>query len=159
MQVSAGLLMYRVVEGQDQLEVLLVHPGGPYWKNKDAGAWTLPRGGVEPGEELLPAAIREFTEETGLDPKGPFISLGEVRHRSGKRIHAWAFAGSCDPDSIRSNTFEIEWPPRSGRLQKFPEIDKADFFSIASARHKILAPEQPFLDRLLESLSRQSPIS
>src|SRR6516225_10705285 len=105
MQISAGLLMYRISERENLLEVLLVHPGGPYWKNKDAGAWTIPRGNVEPGEDLLLGAIREFSEETGLVPEGPFISLGEVRHRSGKRVHVWAFSGTCDPASICSNTF------------------------------------------------------
>jgi predicted NUDIX family NTP pyrophosphohydrolase len=153
MQVSAGLFMYRIPQGQNLPEVLLVHPGGPYWKNKDTGVWTFPRGSVEAGEDLQAAAIREFSEETGLVPEGPFISLGEVRHRSGKRIHAWAFAGTCDPALIRSNTFKIEWPPRSGRLETFPEIDRADFFSIASARHKILSAEETLLDRLVEMLS------
>jgi predicted NUDIX family NTP pyrophosphohydrolase len=155
MQISAGLLMYRISERENLLEVLLVHPGGPYWKNKDAGAWTIPRGNVEPGEDLLLGAIREFSEETGLVPEGPFISLGEVRHRSGKRVHVWAFSGTCDPASICSNTFEIEWPPKSGRLEKFPEVDKADFFTIASAKQKILPAEEQLLDRLLESLFRK----
>jgi predicted NUDIX family NTP pyrophosphohydrolase len=152
MQISAGLLMYRILERQKTLEVLLVHPGGPYWKNKDVGIWTIPRGNVEPGEELLVSAIREFSEETGLIPKEPYLSLGEIRQRSGKRVHAWAFCGSCDPALIRSNAFEIEWPPKSGRFEKFPEIDKASFFSVALAKQKILPAEQPFLDRLMQNV-------
>jgi predicted NUDIX family NTP pyrophosphohydrolase len=150
MRISAGLLMYRILERQKLIEVLLVHPGGPYWKNKDDGAWTIPRGNVEPGEDLLAAAIREFSEETGLVPEEPFISLGEIRQRSGKRVHAWAFPGTCDPALICSNTFEIEWPPKSGRLEKFPEIDKAGFFTVALARQKILPAERLLLDRLME---------
>jgi predicted NUDIX family NTP pyrophosphohydrolase len=152
MQISAGLLMYRVLERQKLLEVLLAHPGGPYWQNKDEAAWTIPRGTVEQGEDLLAAAIREFSEETGLVPEKPFISLGEIRHKSGKRVHVWAFQGSCDPASICSNMFEIEWPPRSGRREKFPEIDKASFFSVALAKQKILPAERAFLDRLAENL-------
>jgi predicted NUDIX family NTP pyrophosphohydrolase len=154
MRISAGLLMYRILDGQKLPEVLLVHPGGPYWKNKDDGAWTIPRGNVEQGEDYLVAAIREFSEETGLIPEKPFISLGEIRHQSGKRVHVWAFCGSCDPASICSNTFEIEWPPKSEHRERFPEIDKAGFFTVASARQKILAAERPFLDRLMENLTR-----
>jgi predicted NUDIX family NTP pyrophosphohydrolase len=153
MQISAGLLMYRILENQGPLEVLLVHPGGPYWKNKDDGVWTIPRGNVEEGEDLLVAAIREFSEETGLVPEESFISLGEIRHRSGKRVHAWAFSGSCDPASISSNTFEIEWPPKSGRRERFPEIDRAGFFTIPMAIQKIMPAERPLLDRLIGSLS------
>jgi predicted NUDIX family NTP pyrophosphohydrolase len=152
MRISAGLLMYRISEKQKLLEVLLVHPGGPYWKNKDDRAWTIPRGNVEQGEDLLVAAIREFSEETGLVPDKPFISLGEIRHRSGKRVHVWAFSGSCDPASISSNTFEIEWPPKSGRRERFPEIDKAGFFTVPLAKQKILPDERPLLDRLVENL-------
>jgi predicted NUDIX family NTP pyrophosphohydrolase len=148
MQISAGLLMYRVAKRENLLEVLLVHPGGPYWKGKDDGVWTLPKGNVEPGEDLQAAAIREFTEETGLVPAEPFVSLGEIRHRSGKRVHAWAFAGTCDPALIRSNSFEIEWPPKSGRREEFPEIDRAAFFTVPLARQKILSAEEPFLTRL-----------
>ncbi len=149
-KVSAGLLMYRIAD--EGLEVLLVHPGGPYWQRKDDGAWTIPRGQVEAGEEYLAAAIREFAEETGWRPEGPFLALGEVRQRSGKTVYAWAFPGSGDPTSIRSNLFEIEWPPHSGRRQQFPEIDRAEFFPIAEAQRKILAPELPFLARLAEQL-------
>jgi predicted NUDIX family NTP pyrophosphohydrolase len=149
-KVSAGLLMHRFSKTDHHLEVLLIHPGGPYWRNKDLGSWMIPRGSVEPDEELLTAAIREFTEETGLHPKKPYTSLGEVRHKSGKIVHAWAFEGDCDPDSIQSNTFEIEWPPKSGRMQEFPEVDRAEFFDIPTAQSKILPAEEPFLSRLLE---------
>jgi predicted NUDIX family NTP pyrophosphohydrolase len=153
MQVSAGLLMYRSEGNQNPLEVLLVHPGGPYWKRRDAGVWTIPKGNVEPGEDILAAAIREFTEETGLVPEGPFISLGEITQRSGKRVYGWAFRGACDPGSIRSNTFEIEWPPKSGRRESFPEVDKAAFFTVAMARQKILPAEEPFVNRLEQEIA------
>jgi predicted NUDIX family NTP pyrophosphohydrolase len=152
MQMSAGLLMHRVAENQKVLEVLLVHPGGPYWKRKDDGVWTMPKGNVEPGEDVLAAAIREFTEETGLVADGPFVSLGEIRQRSGKRVYGWAFRGTCDPETIRSNSFEIEWPPRSGRRERFPEVDRAAFFTMAMARQKILPAEEPFLTRLSQEL-------
>jgi predicted NUDIX family NTP pyrophosphohydrolase len=154
MQTSAGCLMYRVVGDENLLEVLLVHPGGPYWRHKDDGVWTIPKGNLEPGEDLQAAAIREFTEETGLIPEEPFVSLGEIRHRSGKRVHAWAFRGTCDPGLIRSNTFEIEWPPRSGRREKFPEVDRAAFFTLALARQKILPAEEPFVNRLEQNFAR-----
>ncbi|MBV8227494.1 MAG: NUDIX domain-containing protein [Verrucomicrobia bacterium] len=148
MQVSAGLVMYRVVGNQNLLEVLLVHPGGPYWKRRDAGVWTIPKGNVESGEDILAAAIREFREETGLVPEAPFTCLGEIRQRSGKRVHGWVFRGTCDPGSIRSNSFEIEWPPKSGRRESFPEVDRADFFTVTMARQKILPAEEPFLKRI-----------
>jgi predicted NUDIX family NTP pyrophosphohydrolase len=150
-KISAGLLMYR--DADKRLEVLLVHPGGPYWQRKDNGAWTIPRGQVELEEDHLTAAIREFTEETGWQPQGPYLPLGEVRPRSGKTIHAWAFRGSYDPRSIRSNLFEIEWPPKSGRRQQFPEIDRAGFFTIAEAQNKMIVSELPFLDRLAKQLA------
>jgi predicted NUDIX family NTP pyrophosphohydrolase len=150
-KISAGLLMYR--DTDHDLEVLLVHPGGPFWQRKDNGAWTIPRGEVENGEDYLTAAIREFKEETGWQPQGPYLSLGEVRLRSGKTVHAWAFPGSVDPASLRSNLFEIEWPPKSGRQQQFPEIDRAEFFPMAEARNKMRISELPFLDRLAEELS------
>jgi predicted NUDIX family NTP pyrophosphohydrolase len=149
-KISAGLLMYR--DTDHDLEVLLVHPGGPYWQRKDNGVWTIPRGEVENGEDYLTAAIREFQEETGWQPQGPYLPLGEVRLRSGKAIHAWAFSGSFDPASLRSNLFEIEWPPKSGRRQQFPEIDRAGFFTMVEAPKKIRISELPFLDRLAEQL-------
>jgi predicted NUDIX family NTP pyrophosphohydrolase len=139
-------MMYRRCSGN--IEVLLVHPGGPFWKNKDDGSWTFPRGEVRDGEELLAAAEREFSEETGLSPTPPHQELGETRHKSGKIVHAWAFEGDCDPPTLRSNTFKIEWPPKSGKLAEFPEIDRAEFFSLEAARAKVFAVETVFLDRL-----------
>lgn len=152
-KISAGLLMYRVgAEQSPSPEVLLVHPGGPYWRNKDDGAWTIPKGEGNPGEDLFAAAIREFKEETGLTPSGSFIRLGEIKHKSGKIVHAWAFIGDCDPAQIHSNTFELEWPPKSGHTQTFPEIDRARFFDLPTARRKILPSELPLLNRLAESV-------
>ena len=155
-KISAGLLMYHGQTGEDaSAKVLLVHPGGPYWRNKDDGAWTIPKGEVNPGEDLLAAAIREFTEETGLTPSGSLIPLEEVKHKSGKIVHAWAFSGDCDPAQIHSNTFELEWPPKSGRTQEFPEIDRAQFFDFTTARRKILPAELPLLDRLADALHQK----
>lgn len=143
---SAGLLMYRVREGA--LEVLLVHPGGPFWMRKDAGAWFIPKGEVTPGEDDAAAAMREFTEETGLKPHGPFLALGAVRHKSGKMVTAWAFKGDCDPAALTSNTFSMEWPPHSGKSCEFPEIDRAEFFTIKAAKQKMHAAEFEFVSRL-----------
>lgn len=145
-KTSAGLLMYRVSGGA--LEVLLVHLGGPFWQKKDAGAWVIPRGEVEENEDLLAAARREFAEETGFASSGPFVELGEVRQKSGKRICIWAFRGDCDPGQLRSNTFEMEWPPRSGKRQSFPEVDRGEFFSIEEAKKKIMPAETVFLEKL-----------
>jgi predicted NUDIX family NTP pyrophosphohydrolase len=146
--------MYRGrTEHRSSPEVLLVHPGGPFWRNRDDGAWMIPKGEVESGEDLLAAAIREFKEETGLTPTEPFLSLGQVKHKSGKIVHAWAFEGDCDPTKIRSNTFEVEWPPKSGRRQEYPEVDRAEFYDLANARRKMLAAEAPLLDRLAEIVS------
>src|SRR5204863_5570752 len=119
---SAGLLLYRRRKGE--LEFLLVHPGGPFWKGKDAGAWSIPKGEIQPGEEPLAAAQREFEEELGIKPQGPFIPLIAVKQKGGKTVHAWAFENDCDPAMCKSNTFEMEWPPRSGRRQQFPEVDQ-----------------------------------
>ncbi len=138
--------MYRVRDGV--LEVLLVHHGGPYWARKDAGAWFIPKGEVAPGEDDAAAAIREFTEETGLEPHGPFLMLGAVRHKSGKTVTAWAFEGDCDPSALTSNTFSMEWPPRSGKLRDFPEVDRAAFFTVKAARQKMHAAEFEFVARL-----------
>jgi predicted NUDIX family NTP pyrophosphohydrolase len=151
-KVSAGLLLYRRTKGE--IEFLLVHLGGPFWAKKDDGAWFLPKGEVNPGEDAKAAALREFQEETGLDihPVLPLISLGTVRHKSGKLVHAWALEGDCDPGSVRSNTFEVEWPPRSGRKQTFPEIDRAAFFTKAAAESKMHPTEFEFLSRLVELL-------
>ena len=147
--------MYRDrTEHRASPEVLLVHPGGPFWKNKDDGAWMMPKGEVEPGEDLLAAAIREFNEETGLTPAEPYLALDQVKRKSGKILHAWAFHGDCDPAQIHSNTFELEWPPKSGCKQEFPEIDRAEFFELSTARRKMLVAELPFLDRF-ENLIRE----
>src|SRR5262249_8289745 len=144
-EVSAGLLVYR--ETKD-VEVLLAHPGGPFWAKKDAGVWTIPKGQVDPGEELLAAATREFTEETGFTARGPFTPLRAVTQKSGKVVHAFACAGDFDPDRLVSNTFETEWPPRSGRRRSFPEIDRLVWLALEAARAKILAYQLPFLDEL-----------
>ncbi len=148
---SAGLLLYR--RSRAGVEVLLVHPGGPFFRNRDDGWWTVPKGLPEPGEEPLDAARREFAEETGFaPPEGPFVDLDSVRQKSGKVVHAWAVEGDCDPAGLCSNTFQLEWPPRSGRTGEFPEVDRAAFFTIEEARRKILAAQAPFLDRLAERL-------
>ena len=142
--------MYREKNGE--LEVLLVHLGGPFWKKKDDGAWFVPKGGINPGEQELPAAQREFQEETGFAPAGEYLSLGEVRHKGGKRVVAWAFAGNCDPAAIKSNTFEMEWPPKSGKSSQFPEIDRASFFTVDAAKEKMHPAEFEFVVRLQELL-------
>jgi predicted NUDIX family NTP pyrophosphohydrolase len=145
-RVSAGLLMYRRDYGT--LQVLLAHPGGPFFKNKDEGAWSIPKGEIEPGEDLLEAAKREFKEEIGVTPTGPFIALTPVKQRGGKIVHAWAFEGNCDPHAIVSNTFTMEWPPRSGQQMDFPEIDRATFFDVPTARRKINAGQLALIDEL-----------
>jgi predicted NUDIX family NTP pyrophosphohydrolase len=146
---SAGVLMYRV--GARGLEVLLVHPGGPFWKNRDAGAWSIPKGEHDEAEEPLDAAKRELAEETGLRPEGAFVALDPVRQKSGKLVRAWAVEGDCDPRAIRSNTFSMEWPPRSDRTAEFPEVDRAEWFAVDEARRRILPAQAPLLDQL-ESL-------
>ncbi|HEX6632338.1 MAG TPA: NUDIX domain-containing protein [Usitatibacter sp.] len=146
---SAGVLMYRV--GARGLEVLLVHPGGPFWKDRDAGAWSIPKGEHDEAEEPLDAAKRELAEETGLRPEGAFVALDPVRQKSGKLVRAWAVEGDCDPRAIRSNTFSMEWPPRSGRTAEFPEVDRAEWFAVDEARRRILPAQAPLLDQL-ESL-------
>jgi len=143
---SAGILMYRGTG--PSLEVLLVHPGGPFWRNKDDGAWSIPKGEIEPGENPEDVARREFFEELGSAPAGPLQPLGEIRQRGGKRVHAFALKGDLDLESVKSNTFEMEWPPRSGRRQEFPEIDCAGWFALPAARVKILQGQRPLLDRL-----------
>jgi predicted NUDIX family NTP pyrophosphohydrolase len=145
---SAGLLMYR---GRgESLEVLLVHPGGPFFQNKDEGAWSIPKGELDPGEDALAAAVREFREETGIAPAGPFIPLSTIKQKGGKRVLAWAFAGDCDAAAVRSNTFLLEWPPRSGRQVEFPEIDRAEFFDLETARRKINPAQVVWLEELVE---------
>lgn len=140
--------MYRRVGSK--LEVLLVHPGGPYWRRRDNGAWSIPKGEMDAGEDAMSAASREFTEETGVRLAGSLEPLGEVRQRGGKRVVAFAVEGDIDIGAIKSNTFEIEWPPKSGRMQVFPEIDRAAWFDLPAALVKILEGQRPFLDRLTE---------
>ena len=143
---SAGLLLYRIRDGN--IEVFLVHPGGPFWAKKDLGVWSIPKGEMDEGEKLLDAARREFEEETGFSPEGIFRELTPVRQRSGKIVHAWAVQGDCDPTAIRSNTFTLEWPPRSGRMQEIPEVDRAEWFDFDAAREKILEGQRGLLDEL-----------
>jgi predicted NUDIX family NTP pyrophosphohydrolase len=138
--------MYRIRD--EELEFLLVHPGGPFWKAKDAGAWTIPKGEIAPGEAPLQAARREFTEELGFTPEATFIPLSPVRQKAGKVVHAWAFEGNCEPVNFTSNTFQMEWPPRSGRLQTFPEIDQAAFFDFSEAEIRINRAQLPLLQEL-----------
>lgn len=158
-RIAAGLLMYRLREGT--LEVLLAHPGGPYFANKDDGAWTLPKGEPDPGEQhdsddhLLAVAEREFREETGLTPTGEYLPLGSIKQKGGKVVHAWAFAGDCDPSECHSNLFTMEWPPRSGRVAEFPEMDRAEWFDLATARVKLKDTQVPFLERLAEQINPQ----
>jgi predicted NUDIX family NTP pyrophosphohydrolase len=143
---SAGILMYRW--GADGLEVLLVHPGGPFWSRRDFGAWSIPKGEIGPGEEPEASAKREFVEELGIQPEGDLLALGEIRQRGGKTVLAYALQGSFDVAALRSNTFAIEWPPRSGTIQSFPEVDRAGWFDLPTAHEKILDGQRPFLERL-----------
>src|SRR3984893_17624342 len=145
-RTSAGLLMYRFHDGF--VQVLLAHPGGPFFKKKDDGAWTIPKGEPDPGEDLLLAAQREFKEETGLVPRGPFIPLKSIKQKGGKTVHAWAFEGDCDPKAIESNPFTLEWPPHSGIQREFPEIDRAEFFDLEEARKKIKGGQDALIDEL-----------
>ncbi len=145
------MLLYRRRGGG--LEVLLVHPGGPFWARRDAGAWSIPKGEYGADEDALAAARREFVEELGVaPPDGALVDLGEVRQKSGKRVHAWAAAGELDPSGIVSNTFELEWPPRSGRMIEAPEVDRAEWFGLAAAREKINPAQAELLDRLAGAL-------
>jgi predicted NUDIX family NTP pyrophosphohydrolase len=152
-ETSAGIMLYR--RTGKALEVLLVHPGGPFWAKKDDGAWTIPKGLYESGEEPEAAARREFAEETGYAPAGEMLDLGSFCQPSGKRIMAFALEGDFEPDRLVSNTFEMEWPPRSGKRQSFPEIDRAGWFGIAAARVKLLKGQVPILEALLERLAKQ----
>lgn len=150
-KLSAGLLMYRRSQG---LELFLVHPGGPFFRKKDEGAWSIPKGEVDEGSDPLAAALREFSEETGVPPpRGDLVPLGEIRQKGGKRVVAWAIEGDLDPSLVKSNTFELEWPPRSGRKQRFPEIDRAGFFSPELARRKLNAAQAELVDRLEKTLA------
>jgi predicted NUDIX family NTP pyrophosphohydrolase len=148
-KLSAGILMFRK---HPSVQVFLVHPGGPFWRNKDAGAWSIPKGEYAPDQDPLQAAKREFAEETGLAVDGAFLPLGQVKQAGGKTITAWAVEGDCSPADIRSNAFSIEWPPKSGRQQEFPEVDRAGWFSLDEARTRILKGQMPFLDKLLALL-------
>jgi len=147
---SAGLLLFR--QRDKKVQVLLAHPGGPFWSRKDQGVWTIPKGLIGPSESLLSAAQREFAEETGYRPGGEAIPLGSAKQPGGKAVHVWAIEEDWDPADLQSNTFEMEWPPRSGRRQSFPELDRASWFGIAEARLKILKGQAVFLDRLLEPI-------
>jgi len=148
--VSAGLLLYRRKEGG--FEVLLAHPGGPFWAQRDEGAWTLPKGLVNDGEDPLDAACRELLEETGLRPAGPFLSLGEIRQKAGKRVLAWACAGDADPTQLKSNLMRAEWPRGSGKWLTFPEVDRCDWFAPEAARGKLNPAQAAFIDRLEAAL-------
>ncbi len=148
---SAGILLYRIKNGSP--EVLLVHPGGPFWVKKDRAAWSIPKGEFSGEEDPLDAAIREFYEETGITPEGPFESLGEIKQSGGKIVHAWIARGECDPSGITSNTFEMEFPPKSGKIKSFPEVDKAAWFTPEIAKEKIHRGQVPFIDRLLQKIN------
>jgi predicted NUDIX family NTP pyrophosphohydrolase len=146
---SAGIVLYRLKNG---LEIFLVHPGGPFWVNKDAGAWSIPKGEIEEGEDPLAVAIREFKEETGQEIKGKFDQLKPITQKAGKIITAWAVKGDLDEKGITSNTFEIEWPPKSGKMKAFAEVDRAEWFSVAVAKKKINAAQIALLEELTEKL-------
>lgn len=148
---SAGLILYRKREAK--LEVLLAHPGGPLWKNKDLGAWTIPKGELEAGEDPLAAAQREFQEELGFKPGGDFIALTPIKQKAGKMVHAWAIEGDWDPSDLKSNTFTLEWPPRSGRRREFPEVDQAAFFDLQLAKNKINTAQVALLEELERKLA------
>src|SRR5215469_1997618 len=154
-KISAGLLMYRVRE--NELEFLLAHPGGPFWKDRDAGAWTIPKGEIQEGENPLAAAKREFEEEVGVKPQGDFIELTPITQKGGKVVHAWAFEGDCDTTNIRSNTFQMEWPPRSGKFQACPEVDHAGFFRMAEALRKINPAQTALLEELRQLRGKARP--
>jgi predicted NUDIX family NTP pyrophosphohydrolase len=148
--VSAGILLFRRRQGG--IEVLLAHPGGPFWRGRDAGAWTIPKGLVAPGEGLLEAARRELREETGLAPEGPFLPLGSVRQKAGKTVHAWACEGDADPATVTSNTTTIEWPRGSGRRITYPEVDRCGWFALEEARDKLNPAQSELLGRLESAL-------
>lgn len=153
MKQSAGILLYRF--RQNALEVMLVHPGGPFYARKDAGAWTIPKGEPDEDEDLLLAAQREFTEETGHVLKGTFIALTSVKQKGGKLVHAWAVEGDMDVAALQSNTFEMPWPPKSGKMQRFPEIDKAAWFGVEEALTKILPVQGAFIEELVRQLEQK----
>jgi predicted NUDIX family NTP pyrophosphohydrolase len=154
MKRSAGLLLYRCSERE--IEVFLVHPGGPFWAKKDRGAWSIPKGEYSDGEEPLAAARREFKEETGFAIEGIFVELGAIRQAGGKLVSAWALEGDLDPAKVVSNRFQMQWPPRSGRMIEVPEVDRGAWFTLQEARDRILPSQSPFLDRLAEKLDLHS---
>jgi predicted NUDIX family NTP pyrophosphohydrolase len=155
-KTSAGLLLYRQ---RAEIEVFLVHPGGPFWAKKDLGAWSLPKGEFLEGQDPLQAARREFTEETGLVIDGEFRRLEPVKQAGGKIVHAWAIESDCDTGKVRSNSFSMEWPPKSGRVQQFPEVDRAEWFSIPEARRRINARQVALLDQLTSALKLQEGLT
>jgi predicted NUDIX family NTP pyrophosphohydrolase len=150
-KTSAGLLLYKKIQGV--LRVFLVHPGGPFFAKKDEGAWSIPKGEIDEGEDTLAAARREFKEETGCRPEGRFLPLSPVKQKNGKTVLSWAIEGDCDAGTIRSNTFTLEWPPRSGRMQEFPEVDRAGWFTINAAKGRINPAQAPLLDELSSKVS------
>ena len=153
-KVSAGLLLYRRRDGV--IEVLIAHPGGPFFRRRETGAWTIPKGEIEPGEDLLSAARREFCEETGFPVAAQpddYLELGHIRQKSGKVVHAWAFEGDCDPDALVSNSFDLEWPRGSGRTVRFPELDRVQFADPEQARRLLNAAQVVFVERLLAAVS------
>lgn len=157
---SAGILLYRIVDGA--VEVLLVHPGGPFWAKRDSGVWSIPKGEYGEGEDPVACAMREFEEELGAPlpvPAEALVALGEVRQRGGKLVTAWAAEGDFDPAKLRSNTFTMEWPPRSGKQQEFPEVDRAGWFPPDKAKEKLLPAQAPFVDRLLDHLQERGEAS
>lgn len=152
---SAGILLYEIRDGR--IEILLVHPGGPFWAKKDEGAWFVVKGEVEANEDPLEAAKREFFEELGVQaPEGDFIDLGTVKHKSGKLVHAWAIEGTVDVSRVKSNTFTLEWPPKSGKQREFPEVDRARFFDLPEASRMMHATESQFIPRLVDALALSS---
>ena len=153
-KISAGVLLYRKTRAG--VEVLLVHPGGPFWAKKDAGAWSIPKGLADEGEDLIEAAKREFLEETGMAAEGAFLDLGAHRQPGGKTVVAFACEGDIDPASLKSNTFALEWPPRSGRTAEFPEVDRAAWFSVDEARMKIHKGQKPIIAALVERLDAEA---
>lgn len=151
---SAGILAYRF--DNDRLQVMLVHPGGPFWAKKDEGAWSIPKGLYEKNEVPLKAAVREFEEETGFTAEGPFLELGELKQSSKKTVTAWAVEDNFDVSKLKSNTFTLEWPKNSGNVKDYPEIDKAEWFTIEAAHEKILKGQRAFLDRLIKKIPHQN---
>lgn len=154
-RISAGILLYR--RSAAGLEVLLAHPGGPFWARKDLGVWSIPKGEPEEGEDLLAAAHRELAEETGFGAPGPALPLGLVHQKSGKIVHAWAVRGDADPTALRSNLFEVQWPPRSGKTERHPEVDRVAWFDLVEARRRILPAQAAFLDALADAVDVETP--